>query len=609
MTLRSKLLLALVPLGVVLALLGVLATRTIANLGELSESILRNNYRSVLAVQKMKDSIERIESAATYRAAGRADRAEAQEAPNFSRVEAELRIQEGNITEPGELEATAELRRQWSATLALVTRHRQLPQADQRGVYFAGLEPAFSQLRLAAERVLELNQDAMVRKSDEARRVARRNLTAMALGTLLAMLIGVVASVTLTHRALRPLASLSTAVRRLGAGDTEARAPVSGEDEIAQLGRELNAMAQSLSEYRRSSLGELIQAQQASQAAIDSLPDPVIVLAAGGAVTNVNTAAEDLLRLGTTAAGGDPLASLDPGLREQIGRAAAHVVSGKGPFVPRGFEDAIRLESPSGDRWLLPRASPVYSEPIGIVGASVVLQDVTRLMRFDELKNDLVATVAHEFRTPLTSLRLAIHVCLEGLVGPVTAKQADLLQTAREDCERLQAFVEDLLDLSRIQSGQVEVKPTPLSAKALVEGSVEARRDEAAQAGLQLVGTVLGPVLPVLADPERIELVFGNLISNALKHAPRGSQVELRAEPDGKAVRFSASDEGPGIAREHQQRIFEKFYRLPGEQGAGVGLGLYIARQIVRAHGGEMGVESEPGSGAKFWFTLPVAAL
>ena len=127
----------------------------------------------------------------------------------------------------------------------------------------------------------------------------------------------------------------------------------------------------------------------------------------------------------------------------------SHVLSGKGAFNPSGFEDAVQLPTLLGDRYFLPRATPVYESRGVIVGATVLLQDVTRLRRFEELKNDVVATVAHEFRTPLTSLRMAVHLCTEQVAGPLTDKQAELLYAAREDCDRLQAMVDDLLDMSQ----------------------------------------------------------------------------------------------------------------------------------------------------------------
>ena len=137
---------------------------------------------------------------------------------------------------------------------------------------------------------------------------------------------------------------------------------------------------------------------------------------------------------------------------------------------------------PDGERVLLPRATPIYGEDGTVAGAAIVLQDVTRLFRFDELKNDLVATVAHEFRTPLTSLRMAMHLCTEEAVGPLTPKQADLLFAAREDCERLQVIVDELLNLSRIESGTIELHRRRTDPGALVDMAIEPHRAAAEQA-------------------------------------------------------------------------------------------------------------------------------
>ena len=137
-----------------------------------------------------------------------------------------------------------------------------------------------------------------------------------------------------------------------------------------------------------------------------------------------------------------------------------------------------------GDRYFLPRATPVYEDRGVIVGATVILQDVTRLRRFEELKNDVVATIAHEFRTPLTSLRMAVHLCTEQAAGPLTDKQSELLHAAREDCDRLQAMVDDLLDLSRIEAGRVEIYPLPTPVSALIRDAVEEAKSEAHTKGV-----------------------------------------------------------------------------------------------------------------------------
>jgi signal transduction histidine kinase len=324
-------------------------------------------------------------------------------------------------------------------------------------------------------------------------------------------------------------------------------------------------------------------------------------------VTNVNEAASRLL--GVAQVGGDssPLAPADAAVRASLERMRDHVLAGHGVYQARGLEEAVCVRDEGGERTLLPGAAPVYGEGGEVAGAAVVLRDVTRLRRADELKNDLVAFVAHEFRTPLTSLQMAIHLCAEQVVGPLTEKQADLMFAARQDCERLTDIVEDLLDVSSMQEGELGLNRVPIAAEALAQAAVDSHAEEAAAKEVSLKSELLPDTGEVLADAERVRLIFDNLVGNAIRFAPKGGEVFLRGRREEAFVRFEVCDGGPGIPKEHQALVFEKFYRAPGERSQGKGLGLYIARQIVQGHGGAIGVESEPGHGTTFWFTLPLA--
>jgi signal transduction histidine kinase len=466
--------------------------------------------------------------------------------------------------------------------------------------------PAFTAVKDAADVILDLNQDAMIRKSAKAEKSSQDWSRLVFLVGLTGCVLALVASSAWMTRLLRPLSVLGSAARRIGEGDLGARAVVEGSGEVAALAKEFNTMATRLQKYRDSSLGELLQAQQDLQAAIDSLPDPVLVIASGGELLNINRAAEALLGVRLSQAT-DWLGAVDPELRAVLERVRVHVLSGKGPYVPKGLEEATRVPAPEGDRHLLPRASPVYDEEHTVIGTTVVLQDVTRLLRFDELKNNLVATVAHEFRTPLTSIRMAIHLCSDGSVGPLNEKQADLLFAAREDCDRLQTIVDELLDVSRLQEGRSALKRTAVSAEKLVREAVDAHGAEADSAQVRLRPEVLPGVGNVMADPDRVQIVLSNLITNAIHHSPPGTAVATRAERANGWVRFEVRDEGPGVAAEHQRAIFERFYQAPGGKPGRAGLGLSIAKDIVDEHGGAIGVDSEPGQGASFWFRLPAA--
>ncbi len=604
MTLRAKLLLAQAPLALALALVGAASVSGIAVLGRSPELILRDNYRSVLAAERMLEAETVLDRFALERSAGRPAPDEARAAAEES-FEAELRAQEGNVTEPGEGEATRELRAHWIAYQRGLGALLAAPPAGRLPAYFERFEPLSRGLQEAERRILEINQDAMQRKSDRAQREAERTTVLVVSIIAAAVVAGLLVSFSLMARLLRPLGALAQTARRLGEGDLDARAPTMGKDEIAALGAEFNTMAERLRQYRSSSLGELLQAQQASQAAIDSLPDPVLVVDADGGILHLNGAADAAFRRPPGAA--PAIAELDPELRATVERVRAHGLEGKGPYVPRGFDEAVKVEGVEGARSLLPRASPLYSEEGAITAATIVLQDVTRLMRFDELKNDLVATVAHEFRTPLTSLRMAIHLCADELVGPLTEKQADLMFAARQDCERLQSIVDDLLDLSRIQSGRLVLSRSTVSPRDLVTATVDAHRSAAGDAGVSL-SVVAGDHLPdVAVDRERIDLVLSNLVANAIHHTPPGGSVEITAVEGEGSVRFEVKDTGAGIPPEYHDRVFEKFFRVPGAPPGGVGLGLYLSREIVEAHGGRIGVESAPGVGSRFWFTVPRA--
>ncbi len=579
MTLRAKILLAQTPLAAALALIALLAALTNASLGRNTASILQDNYRSVLAVEQMKEALDR---------------------QDVARFEQALSVQRSNVTERGEPAATVALIKAWTA-------YRDALTAGGDG---APLRALYLDTRRAADRILELNQDAIVGKRDRARRESDRASAAMVATALIAALIGLLTSTVLTRRILRPLSVLGQTARRLGDGDMEVRAKVTRHDEIGALAGDFNLMADRLAQYRKSSLGELLQAQQQAQAAIDSLPDPVLIFDLEGRLLSANQAADRILHVSVDQESQAPLARAEPQIRAAVERVRARVETDAVAETPGGFDEAVRVSGagPDGqDRFFLPRATRVTTDQGGLVGVTVIVQDVTRVLRFDELKNNLVATVAHEFRTPLTSLRMAIHLCVEETVGPLNDKQLDLLGAARQDTERLQQMVDDLLDLSRIQSGRMELHRRRMAAESLLRDGAAPFATAARDKGVTLK-TELFPGLGDLdVDADRMQLVLANLIGNGVRYTPSGGTVVLRGQRTELGVRIQVQDTGPGIPKTYHAAVFDKFFRVPGTSAAGAGLGLYIAREITVAHDGRLSLTSEPGQGATFTVDLPAA--
>ena len=605
-TLRTKLLIGMVPLLALVVGLGIWAITLFNRLGNNIEVILRENYRSVLAAQSMKESLERMDSALWFAIGGKEAMAREQFRASRDAFGKELRVEQANVTLPGEqgmVDRLSDLNIRYLAAAANLLALKPEAKEARAAEYFERVLPLFEAIRREADDILEINQRNMEQERDRARATAASSSRLMAFGLLGSAAIASIVALVASRAILEPIRAVTRGARAMARGDLDQVVGATSRDELGELAEAFNAMARTIREFRQAGTARLLRAQRTAQATIDSFPDPVVVVDPAGSVERANPAAHRVLGLTTT---DDPAPWAPPAPLRQ---ALLEVLGGRGDSRPTGLEQALTYRDEGQERSFLPQVLAIRDESAGLLGAAVVLTDVTRFRLLDQLKTDMVSTVSHELKTPLTGLQMAVHLLLEEVVGPLTPKQVELLLAARQDSDRLLAMIDGLLDLTRIEQGKVRLDREAVAPADLVSGAIERSGSRSADLGVALRGSVGFGLPPAWVDRERLAHVFDNLVGNALAHTPRGGSVVLSAasRPEG-SITFEVQDTGSGIAPEHLGRVFEKFYRVPGSKSSGgAGLGLAIAREIVEAHGGEIAARSVVGEGTTFTFTLPIA--
>jgi PAS domain S-box-containing protein len=597
--LRRKLSIGFGGLLVLLVVIGSQSISLLSDLGQSIDVILRENYRSVIACQNMKEAIERMDSGALFCLLGY-EEGKALIDENELKFKKALDFELNNITVPGEREKAQRIRDIY-AQYRDVLHEFQNPDISHNirtDIYFKKQLPLFYQTKNAADAVLHLNQQNMSDANDLAR--ARAASARQQMGLLL--FAGAVLSVSFIVFARRwilyPISRLIESADEIKKGNLDLCVRVGARDEIGRLSEAFNDMARSLREFRRSDQAKLVRMQRSAQQTFSSLPEAVVVVDMDGTIEVATDAARSVFGLSPGTKIKD-VAHLQ--LREIYDSALKNSAIAEIRDGTAVFQFFVKGE----EHFFQPKAVPILDGQRLPTGVVLTIRDVTQQRTNDDMKRGLVSTVSHQLKTPLTSIRMAIHLLLEEKVGGLTEKQAELLLVAREDSDRLNAILEDLLDISRIESGKARMSFTAVSPKVIAVEAIEHLAAAFQDGGISLKTDLPNDLPEVMADATRIVHVFDNLLSNALKHTSAGGAVTISAQADETWVVFSVADTGAGIPQEYLKNIFEQFFRVPGQQAqAGAGLGLAIAREIVEAHGGTIAVESTEGEGSTFKVTL-----
>jgi len=597
--LRHKLSLGFGGLLLIIMIIGMQSIVQFKDLGQSIDVILRENYLSVIACQEMKEALERMDSGILFTFLGYSEEGTRQIRKNEAAFAKALNVELHNITIPGEREKAVSVQTLYTSYLEVLHKieNPALPREVRRRLYFKELLPLFQQIKDDANAILQMNQNNMHEANDLARKQAATAQRHMVIFLFFGAVIAVAFMVFVGKWILHPIDRLIHSSEAIRDGNLDLVVKAESRDEIGRLSEAFNDMALSLRAFRRSDQAKLARTREAARETFSRLPDAVAIVDPEGRVEIATASAKNLF-------------ALKPGLFVRDAsinhlNRLFHAIIDQDSQQYREEEKLFQVFTNGEERFFHADAAPMTDRDGNLTGVILILKDVTERRHVEELKSGLISTVSHQLQTPLTSIRMAIHLLLEEKVGPLTEKQLELLLAAREESDLLHRILSKLLDIRRIESGRSQMTFQALSPHTLIMEAVETFRRSAQEGGIELATDIPDNLPMVNGDTSQIGIVFANLLSNALRYTEPGGRIVVRAEAAAQTVRFTVTDTGSGIPNQFLDRIFEQFFRVPDQKyETGTGLGLAIVKEIVEAHGGTIHVESHAGEGTTFTFTL-----
>jgi NtrC-family two-component system sensor histidine kinase KinB len=585
MTIKAKIATALVFLFAVVLLISGLGIYAINRLSDDSEAILQDNYISLEYAVAMQKAL--------------ADLSNPDALPTFA---ANLKKQQSNVTEVGEQQSTDELSREFA----------RLRQGVRDSVTVYRVRQALFQLD-------DLNRRAIMRKNETARQTAKDAQTWLASAATICGLILFSFIISFPGYVANPLRELTRGIQLIANRKFEERLHFSSGDEFGQLARSFNAMAQKLDEYEHSNLAKVLFEKQRIDTLIQTMNEGILGLDENRRVLFANPVICRLLGVDEAelrgryapdvAATNDLMRTLIRDLMETTGQSDANKTSllkifddGKENFFNRRTHTVV-----------FTRTGEAEPQQAGYV---IVLENITAFKELDLAKTNFIATVSHELKTPLSSVKMSLKLLDDNRVGALNDEQRDLLGNIRADADRLLNLTGELLNMAQVESGQIQLKLQPVAPADIVQYAVNALRMQAEQKSIVLKISVPETLPPVMADPDKVSWVLINFLSNALRHSPDESNIEVSAEWIGSTpslvnqlIEFRVRDYGPGIRAEHQSRVFDRYFKATGQggQSSGTGLGLAISSEFIHSMQGEIGLDTTVTNGAAFYFRLPIS--
>ena len=560
MKLKTKLSLGLTFLFLVILLFGILGIASINRLSSDAERVLKNNHESLLYSNNMLKALEDINS----------------NKGAMQLFEVNLRKQENNITEPGELAATTELRKDFTELLAN-------PQDSTN----------YPQIRRSIIHIQDLNEAAILRKNAIVQQTASDakvwltiifTVLTLAAFTFIFNLPGIISG---------PIQSLSDGISEIAHKNYAKRIFIKQGDEFGELANAFNNMAEKLDEYEHSNLAQIKFEKSRIETIINQMRDGIIGFDAKRNVLFVNKVAEHLLGLQEAALLGKY--APDVALKNDLMRT----------LLQEGPAEKLKIYADNKESYFIKDVFEVNNNE-RVIGQVIVLRNITPFHELNEAKTNFIATVSHELKTPIASIKMSAQLLTDERVGPLNTEQGELIKSIRDDSDRLLKITGELLNMAQVETGNIQLKLQPAAASVIIAQSVEAVQFQAQQKNILIKMNVQEQIPAMYADMEKTSWVLINFLTNAVKYAPEHSTIQVAAYAKDKQVEIAVSDSGNGIDEKYLPKIFDRYFKVPGTlERSGTGLGLAISKEFIEAQGGTIWAASKMGEGSVFGFKLP----
>jgi PAS domain S-box-containing protein len=570
MKIKTKLTLGVGLLFVLIVLLSLVGSLNIHALKSDTTDILTANYNSLQYCRTMLDVLE------------------SDEEERLAVFESQLRLQEQNITETGEAEVTQALR----------THFQQYTTGQDSAAAF--------RIRRDLFQIMDMNIQAIERKSKVAAITADKAVFWIAVSGTLCFVIAFVLLVNLPSNIADPIGELTDSIRQIAAENYAERVNFESHSEFGQLAASFNTMAQKLQEYNSSNLAKLMMEKKRIETLIENMHDPVIgldehlnlIFANEKAVSISGLRKEELL--GKNAR--------DLALQNDLIRSFVRDIAADETSSPQAVKP-VKIYSENKESYFEKETLRIVITPTGertqrLVGHVILLRNVTAYKELDFAKTNFIATVSHEFKTPIASIRMSLQLLENEQTGPLNIEQKTLLESIGEDTARLLHITGELLDMTQLESGQIHLSLMPVKVAPILSQALNAVKNQADQKQVRLLAECPAELSGVMADEEKTAWVLTNLLTNAIRYSYENSDVYINAIQIKDKVHIIVRDHGHGIAPQYKDRIFDRYFRVPGATKEGTGLGLAISKEFMEAQGGTILLESELGKGSTFTMVL-----